>query len=141
MAVKPVLIDSNAYTAFKRSDPDAVAIVQNSVIRVSVIVLGELLHGFQLGSREQRNRDELSEFLASPWVSLVPVDQAVAERYAALKTQLRTLGKPIPMNDLWIAATAMAHGFDVYSLDAHMKVVPGLTVGTKLADFRDSRTG
>jgi tRNA(fMet)-specific endonuclease VapC len=69
VAVISILIDSNAYSAFKRRNGDALSIIQNADrIGLSVIVLGELLHGFQLGRHEQRNREELLEFLKSPCV-------------------------------------------------------------------------
>lgn len=136
MAVNSILIDSNGYSAFKRRAADALDIVQNcDRIGVSVVVLGELLHGFQLASRERQNRSDLEEFLRSPLVEIVPVGESVAERYATLKTQLRRLGKPIPINDLWIAATAVELGFAVFTLDAHFRHVPGLKVVMKMTDL------
>jgi predicted nucleic acid-binding protein len=136
VAVISILINSNAYSAFKRRNGDALSIIQTADrIGLSVIVLGELLHGFQLGRHEQRNRDELLEFLKSPCVEVVPIDRPVAERYARLRTQLRAIGKPIPTNDVWFAATALELGFAVYTLDAHFQVVSGLRVVAKLADL------
>ena len=48
---------------------------------------------------------------------------------------LRRLGRPIPTNDMWIAATALQHGLAVFSNDGHFRAVPGLHVGTLLDDF------
>ena len=62
--MKCILIDTNAYAAFKRGHREAVEIVRRAeAIRVSVIVLAELLAGFHFGNREKVNRLELNYFL------------------------------------------------------------------------------
>lgn len=134
--MKPVLIDSNGYTAFKRGDPGAIEIMRRvERLCMSPIVLGELLAGFRLGRRDAANRGELDEFLSSPRVEVLPVDEGTAEYYRAVLFALRTKGKPIPTNDLWIAAGAQQHGCALYSYDAHFREVDGLMVGTSLSVF------
>jgi predicted nucleic acid-binding protein len=136
MAVSPILLDTNAYAAFKRGDAEAVAILRTAeTIGFSAVVLGELLSGFALGNREADNRRELSEFLASPRVTLLPVTEDTAGFYARVYQGLRRKGKPIPTNDLWIAATALQHGFAVFSHDRHFAEIDGLLTGQQLADF------
>jgi tRNA(fMet)-specific endonuclease VapC len=69
VAVKDILLDTNAYTAFKLNEVEAVKIIQHSqTIGISSIVLGELLGGFAAGSRQNANNQELKQFLASPRV-------------------------------------------------------------------------
>ena len=134
--MNPILVDTNAYAAFKRGDPEAVAILRAAdTIGISAVVLGELLSGFTLGNREADNRRELSEFLASPRVNLLPVTEDTAGFYARVYQGLRRKGKPIPTNDLWIAATALQHGFAVFSHDRHFAEIDGLLTGQQLADF------
>lgn len=134
--MKSILVDTNAYAAFKRGDVEALAIVRAAdAIGISAVVLGELLSGFALGAREADNRRELSEFLASPRVSLLPVTEDTAGFYARVYQGLRRKGKPIPTNDLWIAATALQHGFAVFSYDRHFAEIDGLLTGQQLADF------
>jgi predicted nucleic acid-binding protein len=61
-----VLLDTNAYAAFKQGLPDAVDIIQRvPQLVLSSIVIGELLAGFAVGSREEQNRQELLQLLAS----------------------------------------------------------------------------
>lgn len=134
--MNPILVDTNAYVAFKRGDAEAVAILRTAdTIGVSAVVLGELLSGFALGNREADNRRELSEFLASPRVMLLPVTGDTAGFYAHVYRQLRCKDKPIPTNDLWIAATALQHGFALFSHDRHFTEIDGLLTGQRLADF------
>jgi tRNA(fMet)-specific endonuclease VapC len=138
--VTPILIDTNAYAAVHRGDANAEAIVLRSPrIGVSIVVLGEILAGIRAGTRQRQNRDELSRFLASRRVELLLLDEPIAERYANIMAQLRAAGKPIPTNDIWIAASALEHGFAVYSYDRHFQVVPGLQVVTKPADLDEDQ--
>jgi predicted nucleic acid-binding protein len=53
-------------------------------------------------------------------------DEATATVYAELKQALATKGKPIPENDLWIAATAKSHGLPLYCQDAHFNELADL---------------
>ena len=111
-------LDTSAYSYFKRGHPDVVRHLRNAQeILLPSIVLGELLAGFETGSRAQRNREELGLFLGSPRVRLVPIGEATAERYAVIYASLRAMGQPIPTNDLWIAASVMEHGTELVTLD------------------------
>lgn len=122
-----ILIDTNIYSYALRGAPDVVTILRRAErIAISSISVGELLSGFRGGDREQKNRDELSEFLDAPRVDLYPVDEGTAEFYAAILHQLRQLGRPIPTNDIWIAAVAQQHGHTLYSKDTHFQQIPGL---------------
>jgi tRNA(fMet)-specific endonuclease VapC len=100
------------------------AVREADEIYLNSIVLGEMLAGFMSGDRRMKNEAELSRFLNSPRVNLIDVDDATAERYAVIFTTLRASGKPIPTNDLWIAASAMQHGLRLLTLDAHFTKVP-----------------
>ena len=136
MAVRDVLLDTNAYVAFKRGTPDAVDVLTHVPrIGINSIVLGELLSGFAIGTREEENRQELRQFLASERVHQLVIDMETAAQYAVVYRELRRCGRPTPTNDMWIAATALQHGFALFSDDAHFLEVPGLHVGTRLHDF------
>jgi tRNA(fMet)-specific endonuclease VapC len=106
--MRPILIDTIAYTAFKLGDADTAEVLAwADRILVNSVVLGELLAGFAAGTREARNREELARFLASPRVETVPISAITADSYALVYAALRRKGLPIPTNDLWIAASAL----------------------------------
>ena len=85
MAITGILLDTNAYVAFKREVPGAVEIIRYvPSIAISSIVLGELLSGFAIGTREAQNRHELAQFLASDRVRVLAVDDGTADHYAAV---------------------------------------------------------
>lgn len=121
------MIDTNAYTAFKMNDPQVLNTLRRAdEIGVSPVVLAELAAGFRGGSQEARNRDELVEFLSTPRVRQVTIDRDTAEHYASIYDRLRRKGRPIPTNDLWIAACAMQNGMALVSADSHFAEIDGL---------------
>jgi tRNA(fMet)-specific endonuclease VapC len=122
-----VLLDTDAYSALKRGNPVVVDIVRRSEeVLFSAVVAGELLYGFRCGNRYDTNRDELEQFVASPFVTVVPVTMATADRFSRIAVALRARGKPIPANDMWIAAQAMETGAELLSFDRHYEWVDGL---------------
>jgi len=136
MAIRGILLDTNAYAAFKRGSPEAVDILRHvPLIGLNSVVLGELLSGFAVGTHETRNRQELKEFLASDRVDIFSIGYGTAEHYASIYKNLKQIGKPIPTNDMWIAATALEFGLAVFSYDNHFKVVNGIISGSHLSDF------
>jgi predicted nucleic acid-binding protein len=125
--MKHVMIDTNFYVAFKRNQQLAADLLrQAEYIAVNTVVLGELLAGFRCSSREAENRRELDQFLDSPRVEILDIDEDTAEFYAAVFRALKEKGRPIPSNDLWIAASTLRHGLGLATLDEHFRNIDGL---------------
>ncbi len=119
-----ILLDTNAYTAFARSDEAVAGIVrQAEQVVLSTVVIGELLYGFRAGSRYRENRDVLTAFAGMPWVTVLTVSRTTADRYARVAADLRRKGRPIATNDLWIAAHALEAGADLVSYDRHFEAI------------------
>ena len=134
--MRPVLVDTNAYVALLRGDAEVAEVFGRADrLYLNAVVLGELLAGFAAGSREAANRLELTRFVESSRVGVVPVTAETADSYALAYASLRRKGQPIPANDLWIPASALEHGLALLSLDAHFAQVDGLRLGRRLADF------
>ncbi len=122
-----VLLDTNAYSALKRG-VDAVIgrVTRAETVFLSTVVAGELLSGFRQGTRLRKNLAELDAFIDNPHVTVVPVSLVTADRFGRIAAALRAKGRPIPTNDIWIAAHAMETGADLLSFDAHFSDVDGL---------------
>jgi predicted nucleic acid-binding protein len=76
MAIKSILLDTNAYAAFKRNQNEAFSIIANvDIIVINSIILGELLGGFALGNKLELNRYELEKFMESPRVKIFTIDE------------------------------------------------------------------
>lgn len=122
-----ILLDSNAYSGLMAGRPGVVRLARRAEeILLPIIVLGELLYGFRNGSRYARNVAALDEFLASRHVAVPSASRTTADRYARIAASLRAKGRPIPSNDIWIAASTMETGTELVSYDRHFEHVDGL---------------
>ena len=97
-------------------------------LAVSVITIGELRAGV-LAAADVLTRDRrLATLTAALALDPVPVDGQVAAAWARLRVLLRDRSQRMPVNDSWIAATAMALGVALVTQDDDYVDVPGLTV-------------
>jgi hypothetical protein len=95
---------------------------------VSVITIGELRAGV-LAAVDVETRDRrLATFSAARALDPIPIDEPVADAWARLRILLRDSGQRMPVNDSWIAATAMSLGVAIVTQDDDYAAVPGLTV-------------
>jgi len=131
--MKRIILDTNYYAAFKKDESAAVNLLRRTdFIGINTVILGELLAGFRCGSREEMNRKELDDFLDSPRVNLLPIDDETAEFYAQVFHELKQQGRPIPSNDLWLAASALQHGLAIATYDDHFSYISGLLLAHRI---------
>src|SRR3989338_9370831 len=105
MAINTILLDTNAYSHYLAGDKHIEKLlIKASAVFLSVVVIGELLVGYKEGTKEGKNRKYLQVFMDKPTVSLLPVTIETAEIFSSIFLQLKKEGRPIPVNDLWIAA-------------------------------------
>jgi predicted nucleic acid-binding protein len=120
-----LILDTNALSAFADGD-DALraAIAGESELALSVIALGE----YYFGIRQSRHRARYETWLRShlSLFTLVTIGPSTALRYAEIREELKSEGRPIPSNDVWIAAQARESGQAVLSRDRHFALVRGL---------------
>jgi predicted nucleic acid-binding protein len=97
-------------------------------LAVSVITIGELRAGV-LAAADVATRDRrLITLTTAQALDPIPVDELVAEHWARLRITLHDLGLRMPVNDSWIAATALSLGIPVVTSDRDYVGVPGLEV-------------
>lgn len=97
-------------------------------IGVSMITIGELRAGVLTAADPDARRRRLQSLLAALELDPVPVDEQVAEAWANLYVACGRTGKRMPINDSWIAATAIALGVPIVTQDRDYADVPGLMV-------------
>ncbi len=97
-------------------------------LAVSVVTIGELRAGV-LVARTVESRDRrLATLTAALAMDPIPVDEAVASQWARLRVTLRDTGQRMPVNDSWIAATAMAMNVPVVTQDDDFPMLDAFAV-------------
>jgi len=125
--VARLILDTSAYSHFRHGHDLVLDFLAGAgIVYLPTTVLGELEAGFELGSRAKDNRLLLGEFLDEPFVSSLPVTVAVARRYGLVFAELRRNGTPIPVNDIWIAASTLDCGGHLLTFDGDYKNVASL---------------
>jgi tRNA(fMet)-specific endonuclease VapC len=121
------LIDTNTAIALIARKQSLLDMLQaGDVFFVSSIVLGELYYGAQNSARVQDNLGTVAQFAADRMI--LACDTLTAEWYGKIKKAQRSKGRPIPDNDIWIAATALQYDLILLTRDAHFNEVEGLTL-------------
>lgn len=122
-----VLLDTNIVIALLAGEQVVVGRAAQALhVYLSSIVIGELFFGAFRSGRVEANLARLEQFATGRVV--LPCDRVTARHYGALKQDLRTQGRPIPENDLWIAAIARQCGLTLVSRDTHFTAIAGLNV-------------
>ena len=120
-----ILPVTNILIAFSGGDVGIGEKLKNAdEVFVAVIVLGELYLGAEKSVKRDENLRNVEKFREDK--TLLPCDKDTAKHYAAIRNSLRIKGRPIPNNDIWIAALAMQHNLTLITRDAHFSEVEGL---------------
>jgi tRNA(fMet)-specific endonuclease VapC len=121
------LLDTNIIIALLAGD-DAVLsnLGQAAEVFIPAVALGELFFGAGKSGRPAENISKIEEFAAGRVI--VSCDLDVAREYGRLKQSLKERGRPLPENDIWIAAAATCHGMVLVTRDRHFQEVEGLAV-------------
>jgi len=129
LAFSGVMIDTSAYSAFTRGDERIKAIfLQAQQLLMPIISIGELRAGYAAGAHQRYNERLLQHFLDHPKVTICCVTDTTTHLYGNAYAKLRKLGKPLAMNDLWIAALTLEHDATLVTLDSDFARVPDLLI-------------
>jgi tRNA(fMet)-specific endonuclease VapC len=119
-----MILDTNALSAIADGDSAAVRLFSNATsIELPAIVLGEYRFGIAQSRRRKQYEKWLEQLIAA--TRFLPVDQETTSHYAQVRSELKKAGRPIPSNDLWIAALCRQQRLPLMSQDAHFDVVQG----------------
>lgn len=124
-----VILDTNALSALIKSDKTLIEFLSNfSSVTTTTITLGEYQFGILKSNRSALLKEALNRALEPQ--KILTVDPETSEIYAEIRLHLKSVGKPIPVNDLWIAAIACQHDLPLVTRDKHFDSVIGLNVLT-----------
>jgi len=118
-------LDTNIVVEFLRGNIQVINYLEeNRNFVISAIVLGELEFGVQNAKQYVKHTKQLKDFMIG--VQVINLDEKTAIFYGQIKTELRKIGKPIPDNDIWIAALTMQYNAILLTNDAHFKDIEAL---------------
>jgi tRNA(fMet)-specific endonuclease VapC len=127
MTGNKVLLDTNIVIELFKGDQRILAFLdEQQNVFIAAAVLAELYLGAYRSANEQKHIEQIKTFLLS--CTVLSADQATAEACAKVKAALLKKGKPIPENDIWIAATAQQYNLPLYTNDKHFSEVDNISL-------------
>ena len=122
-----VLLDTNILIGILAKDEAILSrLVETEAVFLPSIALGELYFGAFKSAHPDDNAERIDRLAAS--TAVFYCDGTTALHYGRIKTGLRAKGRPIPENDIWIAAIARQHSLTVVSRDLHFRETENLPV-------------
>ncbi len=119
-------LDTNAYSALQRGmAPNLKTDVETAdEIMLPFVVVAELKAGFEKGNQAAANNQKLQAFLELDAAFIIWPDNNTLELYARLWAELSAKGKPIPTNDIWIAALCLQYSLPLATADSDFEYIP-----------------
>lgn len=125
MAGNKFLLDTNIISAwFSGEQSIADKIDHASSVYIPITVIGELYYGAMHSMQKQKNINDI-EKLTNQYKILL-ADKRTAKEYGKIKAMLRRKGRPLPENDIWIAAIAVQHKITLITRDSHFNEIENL---------------
>ena len=122
-----IALDSTMAIRYLNGDPAVVAKVATLPrVVLPLAVVGELLFGAENSARPLENLSRYFGFIDV--CTVMPMGRATAVSYSRTRCALRRKGRPIPDNDIWIAAQCLEHKWILAADDEHFAYVDGLLV-------------
>lgn len=119
------LLDTNIVIALFSEEITVQEKARNAaVVALAPPIIGELCYGAQKSDKVSENLHRINRFVQQN--AFFPCDLETAQLYGTIRDQLRRKGRPIPDNDIWIAAVAMQRGLILVTRDAHFDEVESL---------------
>jgi predicted nucleic acid-binding protein len=134
-----VLIDTSVLIGWENDRFDKEKLPPS--VSVSVITMAELRLGVLMATSLEARARRMATLRLAEAIAPLPVDDAAADAWAVLVATLRDAGRKAPVNDSWIAATAIARGIPVATQDDDYDDMPGLEVIRLLRDYATTRGG
>ena len=121
------LVDTNVIIRVLKGQTELFSLFDDmEKLFVSSISIGELMYGAELSKKLDFNRELYFDFCNQ--MKIIYVDSDIAKNYGKIKAQLKKIGHPIPENDIWIAATAIAANLTLVTADSDFDNIEELII-------------
>lgn len=120
-----MILDTNSLSAVAEDNSAVKSILREADrVAIPVIVIGEYRYGIRQSRNRVRYEGWLEEMIRR--CRVLTVDEETTGSYAEIRDELKHKGRPIPANDLWIAALVRQHALPLLSRDQHFDYVQRL---------------
>lgn len=126
MSGNEVIIDTNIVSAAIDEEMPVITHLARVTAIIPSIVLGELYYGAYASKRVDDNLERIASLLEG--YSVLSCDEYTARQFGIVRAALKMKGRPIPENDVWIAALAMQYNLPLITRDKHFTEVDGLII-------------
>jgi predicted nucleic acid-binding protein len=127
MTARRAVVDTSMLIGLEAARVDAARFAEYE-FGVSVITLGELRLGVLQASGPEASARRLSTYQLAQRFEPLTIDEAVSEAWALLVSRLRAANRRVPINNSWIAATAMAHKIPIVTQDSDYDAMTDVAV-------------
>lgn len=120
-------LDSNIAIAILNEDKLIIERVKSvSIFYLPITVCGELLFGAKNSSKAIENEQKCWALIDK--CEIINTNLLISEEYSSIRKELKLNGRPIPENDIWIAAACRANKLPIATRDKHFQNIDGLEV-------------
>lgn len=121
------LVDTNVIIRFLKGQTELFSLFDEMEnLYVSSISVGELMYGAELSQKKDYNSIGYYSFCEQ--MKVLNIDMEIAKTYGKIKSVLKSKGRPIPENDIWIAATALTANLSLVTADSDFENIPDLII-------------
>jgi len=122
---EPIALDTNIVIDVLNNKKVIVESLQDyQDIYLPITVCGELLFGAKNSARYEANVQRFRQFIQACFV--LNINELVAEEYSEIRKALKNKGRPLPENDIWIAATCLVNDLPLATHDRHFEMIDSL---------------
>jgi tRNA(fMet)-specific endonuclease VapC len=122
-----ISLDTNIVIQLFKNDPDVIKMLAGMTeIYLPIPVIAELLFTAKNSSRTDENLKKYNEFIDA--CNILNITRATADHYSSIRLKLKQKGRPIPENDIWIAAICSEQKLPLATGDAHFDNIDDLKV-------------
>ena len=120
-----IVADTNIFIDLMKGDADVATKLESfNEVYLSPVILVELYFGAYRSSNVEKHLSKIAVAIGK--TKLLIIDAVTAEIFVTIKLALFAKGKPIPENDIWIAATSLQHQLPIYTNDEHFEEIDGI---------------
>ncbi|MBY0481736.1 MAG: type II toxin-antitoxin system VapC family toxin [Chitinophagaceae bacterium] len=121
------LLDTNIIAAWLTGEASVADKIDGAKeLHIPIIVIGELYYGALYSTHVQKNMKDIQKIIK--YYNVLGIDEETTIVYGKIKAALRKKGKPIPENDIWIAAIAQRYKLTIVTRDKHFKEIDSISL-------------